>query len=168
MKTLNEIIDIIEAYATDHKQVNTFAFGSIDKIDNLQVTYPLIWVSPTDGFIRKSVNQQRNQQMKKNRRGLNILFLDLVQPNFDEDILGTNEREVYSDQEQIMIDLVLYIQNDPTLKAANINIPEDITTAPVHEKFKDIVSGWRMSLLIEEPITRAYCSAPVDGIATVV
>ena len=46
MKTLTNILDDLEQFATDHLQINSFGIGHPDDISTKDRIYPIMWVTP--------------------------------------------------------------------------------------------------------------------------
>lgn len=42
---LKQIIEDLEVFATDHKQINDFGFGQVSEISTNDHEYPMMWVS---------------------------------------------------------------------------------------------------------------------------
>jgi len=127
LKTLNQIIQKIQANASAHAQIKYVGFGDEWEIDTQQLRYPLFWSNIQNSTINgKTLN-------------LSFVFLvfDIVQ-NGEQD-----EQEVLSDTLSIMNDLIAELQN-----VQEIELDESINLQPFTENFGDKVSGWRADVSV--------------------
>jgi len=151
--TYNQIIKILNDWATAHYQVNEFGNGDLwEAIEHDQMTdfkYPLMWVQ----------DQPSNYSSGEVELIFRVYFMNLV--NKDE----SNENEVLSDMLLLCNDLLAwwekqedYIQITPN-RQTNIN--------SFTEKFQDELAGWYIDLKLQIPIRYDKCSIPMDGMTPI-
>lgn len=143
-KSFNEVVGMFEDACNSHLAINTFAFGTLDKLDatSQNVIYPYIFLRPLS-----SVGLQGNI------RQLTFEMYSLDVPKLTEsDYLG-----VMSDTEQYVYDLVSYFSNGAYQQEMYVNLQNII---PVNEAFNDRVFGWVATLTYNEEGVYNFCDFP--------
>ena len=146
MLTYNQIIKIIQDFATNHFQINEFGNGDLwEVVESNQLTgfnYPLLWVQ--DDGATTSANRITHS--------FKVLCMDLVHK--DE----SNENEVKSDTQLILYDLSAYLDKSIT---SQMVIERTSSMVSFTERFGDEVTGWAMTIKISQPFTYDRCSVPM-------
>lgn len=151
MKTFEQVVKSFEAACNAHLAINTFNYGTIDKLDTSiqNVRYPYIFLRPitSTGFILDG----------NGRSGVRSLTFELysldVPKQTDSDYLG-----VMSDTEQYIYDILGWFnfrgtsQQEEWCTLANI--------APVNEAFQDRTFGFVATLDYNESAILNYCNYP--------
>lgn len=143
-RDFTDVVGLFESACDAHLAINTFKFGTIDKLDaSLQnVIYPYIFLRPLS-----SVGLQGNV------RQLTFEMYSLDIPKLTEsDYLG-----VMSDTEQYVYDLISYFSLGTYQQELFVNL-QNIT--PVNEAFNDRTYGWVATLTYNEEGVYNYCDFP--------
>lgn len=146
MKTRNQIREIFSDFASAHLQIEQFGYGEEFEQQAVEgVSYPLLWVVP--------VQSQLNGV--DYNRGYRLIVADRVRK--DE----TDEIEVESDTELILLDALAYIykyaqQNDLDLLDGN-------TLVPFWEKWSDEVTGHYADIQIQDYFDFNSCDLPISN-----
>lgn len=144
MKTLNQIKNILETIATNHKQINSFGFGDIWEYDIKKFTHPIMWRELKGASVDASV--------KRITINFSFWFMDLV--NKDE----RNELDVLSDQLLIATDVISTLglpeYDDDFIISEQSNM-ENFT-----EKEDTEVSGWKVDVSFQIPFLQDTCNIP--------
>lgn len=150
-RAFNEVVGLFETACNSHLAINTFKFGTIDKLDSsLQnVVYPYIFLRPLS-----SLGLQQNPNGRSaGVRTLTFEMYSLDIPKLTEsDYLG-----VMSDTEQYVYDLVSYFTLGSNQQDLYVNL-QNIT--PVNEAFNDRVYGWVSTIVYTEEGVYNYCDFP--------
>jgi hypothetical protein len=146
MITRRKLKELFKNIAESHKQINSFGWGDVPEILARQDhIYPLMMVTPSD-----VINE--DGQVRHN-------YIISVADRLKKDI--SNQVDVDSDTQQIMVDLIAIFYNIDYLNLS-VEIPLNITP------FKNIdpqdVIGWygTFSLIVDENYD--YCAVPTDPI----
>jgi len=154
--TLNSIIDKFQTFSEDHGQINDFIFGTPQ--DSNDRDYPLLNVTlETPSYVvqgDRSLTPQMSLTFKLIDR---IITFD----NNDNGYRSTNQGDIYSDNFQIMIDLVQYIKNNLSNPYGIVLRSEDLVTIdPIQQINEDDVCGWEMDL----QLTVKYLNCEIPNI----
>lgn len=150
MRTFKDIVDIFQAACTAHKGVNTFYWGTLDKLDSTSqnVKYNYVFLRPlaSTGLVLNANGQAATHSLT-----FELYSLDV--PKLTE----SDYLQVMSDTEIVIYDLISYFnlgQNQQNLWC-NLN-----TIVPVNEAFNDRVYGWVATITVNEPGILDYCIFP--------
>jgi len=144
--TLNQLIGYFEAFADAHGQLKDFGYGSTSEISTSdQMKFPYLWVTNASS---STVEITRNKTVTP---VLSFQFLILDQWNNQSNYRDTNglnsnnTGEVMSDNQQICLDIINYINN--TLNKEGIVIPDSsYTLEPIEDDTTDKAYGWMLTL----------------------
>ena len=140
--TVNQIIAIFEDIATNHAQINSFAYGQAYDIDaQTIVNPPLLWV-----WVQPS---------KMGERTITYVFRAWIMDIVNAEGTGTQQDEVQSDTSSILWDIAVLLRDTYDMQ---VNFPIDIT--PFTEAFNSRFSGWFADYTIEVPRQFGACDAP--------
>ena len=150
MKTFEQVVNIFENACNAHLAINTFQFGTLDKLDSStqNVRYPYIFLRPitSQGMII-------DPNGRSGSRGLTfeLYSLDIPQQT-DSDYLS-----VMSDTEQYIYDIISWVnygllQQDAFITLNNI--------APVNEAFMDRCYGFVATIDYTEQAILDFCNYP--------
>lgn len=141
--TYTDILAEIREFFAQHLLVNSFIDGQLYDFQAKDNVYSAVVLVPTPSQIQ---NTQLNL-------ALDLYFVDRI----NED--GSNTRDVYNDELQIVQDFISYFTNRPN--AWNLS-PENINIEPFEQKFVDILAGWRLSVQVLLPFRKNVCEIPLD------
>ena len=150
MLSLNGIVSLLQYKQQNHAQLSsgTFYFGDPWEFgQNETIKYP---------FFGARLLENNTLAGNLDTTSIEIFFCDLVHK--DE----SNETEVLSDMKQIALDIYSQLRTD--LKddyKANLNDTAQLN--PFTEKFNDMVTGWSITLNIEQFYDRSTCDTPDSG-----
>ena len=148
MKSLNQIIAELEAFATAHYQIHAFGHGDVWEISpqSDRIVYPLLWMIP----------QTATPTLHEVSQTFTVLCMDLV------DSGERNETEVLSDTQRIILDVCTYYRQQ---HAQNYVIEFGGAVTPFTEAHPERVSGNSISITIRQPFDYNACAIPADPIA---
>jgi len=148
--TYNQYIDIFEDIQYRHPQINDFYTGDIKKLgDDKELKYPVLCVYPLATTLE--VGQDNYLTVKVN--SFNIVVGDIVQK--DE----SNQTDILSDCEQIIMDIISEINQDRFYKENGISITvNDIN--PFFERYDDVLSGWVVNINLKSRFHYKPCTSP--------
>jgi hypothetical protein len=143
-KSFGEVVNMFDTACNQHLAINTFAYGTLDKLDSTlqNVIYPYVFLRPLS-----------SQGLQGNIRTLQFELYSIDIPKLTEsDYLG-----VMSDTEQYVYDIVSYfslgsLQQELFVSLTNIT--------PVNEAFSDRVFGWVATISFNEEGVYNYCTFP--------
>jgi hypothetical protein len=149
MLSLNQILTLLADKQSNHAELSsgTFYFGDPWEFGaSNEITYPFMGVTLNNTNLAGNIHTT----------SLQIFFCDLVHK--DE----SNEQNVLSDLQTIALDIYSQVKSDleDYYKAtvSNAATLEDFT-----ERFDDEVSGWQLTLNIEQFYDRSTCETPDSG-----
>lgn len=143
-RSFQEVVGLFEDATTAHLAINTFKYGTLDKLDSsLQnVQYPYIFLRPLS-----------SQGLQDNTRQLQFEMYSLDIPRLTEsDYLG-----VMSDTEQYVYDIISWFSNGVYQQDLFVNL---VNITPVNEAFNDRVYGWVSLITYNEEGVYNYCDYP--------
>lgn len=135
-KTLNNLIAILKYFADQHLMINSFSFGNLEEIANLNETavkYPLLHCQVDSSSIDKNWIYFN----------FNCLMMDIVAK--DE----SNQSEVLSDSAVVLADLYNYLSMSQAFKSEFILVDQTGQLIPFSERFQDEVSGFNLKIQIK-------------------
>ena len=150
IRTYNNIIDRLAAFASGHYMLRGFTHGERANIDiNMVSDYPwmhaeMLSVSPTPGELSYEFE---------------VTFMD--RPS---DIIDPMEqrREAVSDMMMIALDLVAELRNGNTLFGYDVTVGETPSITPQINEFSNYLTGVSLSLNILVPYNWDACDIPAD------
>ena len=150
MRTFKNIIDTFQAACTAHKGVNTFYYGTLDKLDSTSqnVKYNYVFLRP---LTSPGIVVNANGQSGIRRLSFELYSLDV--PRLTESDYLT----VMSDTEFVIYVLISYF-NLGTQQQNSYIVINNIT--PVNEAFNDRVYGWVASIDYVEIGNLDFCLYP--------
>ena len=156
IKTINQILTVLEDVSQRHYQINSYGVGaSFEIAASTEVIYPLLWVNP----ISATMQRGNNNNYAAFEATVNLKMLDLV--NKDE----TNENDVSSDTVQMLQDIITEFCSHPYYRESNFQIVGDVNFTPLDEVSDDETNGWECELLFRTPYVASYCTIPVSEIS---
>jgi len=150
MRTFKNIVDTFEAACNAHLGVNTFYYGTLDKLDSTSqnVKYSYVFLRP---LTSPGIVVNPNGQSGIRRLSFELYSLDI--PRLTE----SDYKQVMSDTEFIIYDLISYFILGTQQQNSYIVI-NNIT--PVNEAFNDRVYGWVASIDYVEQGILDFCLFP--------
>jgi hypothetical protein len=150
IRTYNNIIDRLKAFADGHYMLRAFTHGERANIDiNMVSDYPwmhaeMLSVSPTPGELSYEFE---------------VTFMD--RPS---DIIDPMEqrREAVSDMMMIALDLVAELRNGNTLFGYDVTVGETPSITPQINEFSNYLTGVSLTLNILVPYNWDACDIPAD------
>jgi len=143
-KSFQEVVNTFQDACNAHLAINTFHFGTIDKLDSSSqnVQYPYIFLRPLS-----------SPGLQNNIRTLAFEMYSLDIPKLtDNDVLP-----IMSDTEQYVYDLVSYFRDGANQQTEWIDL---INITPVNEAFNDRTYGWVATINFKEEGVYNYCEFP--------
>ena len=150
MQTFKQIVDLFSAACTAHLGVNTFHYGTLDKLDatTQNVSYNYVFLRPMS-----SPGIQTSANGISGTRSLAFELYSLDVPKLTE----TDYLTVMSNTEQVVYDILSYFNNGSDQQTLYTTLS---TITPVNEAFNDRVFGWVANInVINEGIFN-YCNFP--------
>lgn len=149
MKSLNQIIAELEAFANVHYQIHTFGHGDIWEAtpNSSEIVYPILWLVPTGA----------TTGLREVTTNFTVICMDLVRSGEE------NETEVLSDTLQIILDVVSYYRqqhNQTYIVEFGSNIQ------PFTESHPDMLAGHSITVSIRQPFAYNECAIPFSGAPT--
>jgi hypothetical protein len=140
-----QAVNVIKTFADDHLQINKFDFEFKEQMQNLATlneAYPFLYVVPVASDTVTNVNEF----------DVEIYCVDRLQKD------RTNVNYVISDTNQILNDLVLWLEEGQD----DIEIVGTATQTPINNDLLDYVGGWvlRVRLQVEKI---GLCEIPLGG-----
>lgn len=143
--TYNNIIKVLEDFADNHKQINTFFSGKLADYQANSNIYTSMIVFPSPG----------NFNLTTTIVNLQVYVVDIL----NQDI--SNLDEIRSDTKQIIEDLISYINYNYEQNNIDFGLADgDIALNPHMEKFDDTVAGWSINLALQHESTN-NCDIPI-------
>lgn len=140
--TYNNIIDLFREFASQHTQINSFGYGQISSINQIEnIEYPLLFVSPKDSSINFN-----NLDLS-----LNILLMDKLKDGLE------NEQEIHSDTLSVISDLKVWLGNSAS---DYFNVEDQSPVYPFTERFGDNLGGWTFSCKLNVEWDWNNCTIP--------
>lgn len=150
MRTFKTIVDTFQAACNAHAGVNTFYYGTLDKLDsstqNVQYNYVFLRPLASTGMVINA-----NGQASTHSLTFELYSLDI--PKLTE----SDYLQVMSDTEIIIYDLMAYFNLGASQRNNWINLT---TITPVNEAFNDRVYGWVAEINYQEMAILDYCIFP--------
>lgn len=144
--TLNQIFRDLNTFAEEHGQVGEFLFKDpLELLNDKEANFPVI-----DAVLRPS--RFGGAGPIEVSFTFDFYFMDLVQKDL------SNEQEVLSDQAQIAMDLIAYL-NNPTFDD-KFTVATDGSLVPFYEKGDNEMTGWTLSLIFKVLDLRDRCAIP--------
>ena len=143
MNSLNSIKALFQQIADSHVQIRDFSWGPELLLSSLVETgYPLLHITPTNATVNLNTVSHT----------LAIACVDLVRQDDN-----TMQNEVSSDAQQILVDIKRLLEFGDIEWLALINNPE---LTPIFSDYKDVVTGWRMTLQLDVDLALGSCDIP--------
>lgn len=143
-KSFQEVVNEFQTACNAHLAINTFHFGTIDKLDasSQNIIYPYIFLRPLS-----------SPGLQNNVRSLIFEMYSMDIPKLtDVDVLP-----VMSDTEQYVYDIVSYFRDGANQQTEWVDL-QNIT--PVNEAFNDRTYGWVATLNFQQEGVYNYCEYP--------
>lgn len=143
-RSFQDVVGLFETACNQHLAINTFAYGTIDKLDSTlqNVTYPYVFLRPLS-----------SQGLQNNTRTLQFELYSIDIPKLTEsDYLG-----VMSDTEQYVYDIISFFRDGDYQQELWCDL---VNITPVNEAFNDRVFGWVALVTYNEEGVYNYCDYP--------
>ena len=151
MKTFEQVVNIFRDECNAHLAVNTFQFGTLDKLDSStqNVKYPYIFLRPitSQGMVIDANGRSGTRSLT-----FELYSLDIPQQT-DSDYLG-----VMSDTEQYIYDIIGWVNLGSQQQTEFITLTN---IAPVNEAFMDRCYGFVATLDYTEEGILNFCNYPM-------
>lgn len=162
--THNQIILLLRGFAVAHKQINSMGFGDYndDEGNTLNLNYspddknspvyPMLWADTGNAVV--GLNSNANSQSSNT---YTVWILDKREAD------DRNTDEVLSDTQQILYDLLAFLQN-PQFSDANLfYVDKTVTLIPFRRAdLRDVVTGWSMNIVFRIPYLADRCAIPLN------
>jgi hypothetical protein len=156
MYTHNQIIQLLKSIAINHEQINSIGFGNIyenesdrlliyKKPDTNTPVYPLLWADVKSAKVIKLESQTI----------YTIYMMDIINKD------NSNQNEVLSDMQQVMLDIIAYLQDPAFDELFFVDISS--TMNPFIDNLGDEVAGWQMDLTFRVPYLADRCAIPLTN-----
>lgn len=149
MRTVNQIIDELEAIALDHHFIRSFKEGEMSEVDIQKLAgdkYPICYADISGATIERGVMTY----------SLDILVMDMILPG------QTDAQEQYSDTLRTLIDIV---SNYAQVLSAQSDIDRDVRIElpvecePFTARFDNLLTGWVGTVRLQTGNTLDLCAA---------
>lgn len=141
--TVTNIVDLIETFATNHKQISTFYFGRLpDSQSEQDIVYPSLLAELLPCPIEEQVE----------RFVFKFYILDLSTHN------RTNEKDSLSDTKLIGMDLIAYFRQ--TVFSNSLSVDTNVTMNPLIGAMDDLCNGWEFDLTFKQKLDLDVCQIP--------
>ncbi len=141
-RTFKQIIDDLELFATNHKQINSFGFGNADNITNKDQVYPMMWVQSIPSTTGNMVDLT-----------FEIYLIDLLKQD------KVNLVDVLSDTLLMGNDVVAKYFDDEDEYDFTLN-EDGVVITPFEAEFDDFTAGWIFEVNIEIQNDLNDCEIP--------
>lgn len=142
MITYNNIINAFATFASEHSQINSFGYGSIEDVGATQVKqYPYLFVSPKSSILGDAYATLK----------FNILLMDKLKED------NTNEQEIHSDVLSIIGDFRSWLDRS---SYSEFSVTEQNNIYPFSQRFGDYVAGWTYELELKTEMINGLCNIP--------
>jgi len=150
MQTFKQIVELFQTACTPHLGVNTFYWGTLDKLDSTtqNVAYNYVFLRPMS-----SPGIQLSANGISGTRSLAFELYSLDVPKLTESDYLT----IMSNTEQIIYDILSYFNNGAVQQTMYTTLA-NIT--PVNEAFNDRVYGWVANINLINAGVLNYCNFP--------
>lgn len=143
MYTLNNIVDLIKGFVTNHKQIKNFYFGQLtDTEPENEIIFPCL-------FMRLDPNPLSERQ---DNTKCTLFFLDRIAKD------RSNEVEVYSDTKLMAIDFISYFRQTQFNNC--LTLDTDILLTPAVDAEDDELAGWELPANIRQFLDLDVCQIP--------
>ena len=150
MVTINQLLNNLEQFATNHGEINSFGKGELYDLATSGTTrYPLLWVDVANNGIQGDLIQYN----------LDCYVVDRLQKG------NNNWGLVYSALQNVGADVVSFFL-DPSY-FPHIRVQQSVTFEPVRYEFRDDeLAGWKFTLTFEQFFDQNRCAIPQSGAYT--
>ena len=150
MQTFKQIVTSFQAAATAHLGVNTFYYGTLDKLDSTtqNVAYSYVFLRPLS-----SPGIVLNPNGISGTRNLAFELYSLDVPKLTE----VDYLQVMSNTEQVIYDILSYFNNGADQQNTYCLLS---AITPVNEAFNDRVYGWVANINVINVGVLNYCDFP--------
>lgn len=140
--TLNQIIQLLNTFQSNHQQLNSFGCGLIEEIGATKdLVYPIMWI----------ISHPARYSGKEVAYGMQIIFADLL----TED--KSNELEAQSDMQSVALDLCAFLKDNPDL---DVTIDDNSTIDHFTERLGDFTTGVLLGFNLRDPFPLDRCVIP--------
>lgn len=150
--THNQFIKLFRDIATNHKDINTFGDGDIEKYTKNEISSSkgqTLWVNVKPKTIGETTQ----------KKVYTFWIMDIVNEDF------SNEAEVISDTERTFEDIIAILRslyyNDFFM------LDETITVEPFAERYATKVAGWVADITFKELFEADACQANISAAPTI-
>lgn len=147
MLTLNNIVNEIRTFATNHEQINSFQWSTVVNVGDEAPVYPLL----------VSELSETSAEFDENADAYFIDFSILGKPNLVDEYTST--LETLSDTKLIANDLVSYFKRHDFGVKFKIDLP--VQMQALERIGTDSISGWTFTLKITLPQGIDNCTIPI-------
>lgn len=142
--TINELVKLMNNFATNHDMINDFGFGNTWEIGtSRQMLFPWMWATVQPSSVVLNGNKSQLPQVS-----FSIIFADKLNDNPNvNDVNGedsNNGQEILSDCFQYAQDFIQYILSE--WGQYGVNIIDSPTITPVWDETTDKVNGWALDI----------------------
>lgn len=146
--TLNNIVDLIEAFRSSHLQLKSFYFGRLpDSTSEQDIEFPTLLAELQPSPISENGGNGEETFVFK------FYVLDRADHN------RANEKDTLSDCKLIANDLVAYFKL--TSFTNNLTINVNLTMNPLIGALDDLCNGWEFDVFFKQPLNLNKCSIPI-------
>ena len=148
MTTLENVVDAFETYAINHRQINGFGFGPINKLNSSELQFPLIWLHEIPSNSTNSLTTL----------SFEVYIIDLEEQGQDWRVL----KQIQSNMRIIGQDTISQFWTDIDDELGFDLDEENVQYSPFSGKFDHYTAGYIQTINIKY-INEINCSnIPVD------
>lgn len=152
MRSLNQIFDVLNDFADNHYQINSFNRGDVNDIgfnnDSYKnFNYPMMWVQDPSLSISG----------KDDVLNFSILFCDIEYPD------KKTQQEILSDMLEVGRDLISYLYDINLTGGFEFTIDRTVSAEPFLESYEDNLTGYIFTIALRQAFTYDRCQIPLDG-----
>jgi hypothetical protein len=145
MRTFLEIVNKFESAANYHTYIQSFGFGSLDKLnDKINQPYPLAWLRP--------MTSQGITAFGSRTLSFELYILDIPK------VTDTDYTQILSDSERVMYDFYTYFYDGQDQQNYTVTLTQLV---PLNEAFQDRMAGWVSTFDVQTKTDGlTYCNIP--------
>jgi hypothetical protein len=145
MRTFKEIVDKFEAAANYHLYIQSFGFGSLDRLnDTINQPFPIAWLRPMSS---PGITAFGSRTLT-----FELYILDIPKQT------DTDYIQILSDTERVVYDFYTYFYDGQDQQNYTLTMSQCV---PLNEAFQDRMAGWVATFDIQTKTDGlTYCNIP--------
>ena len=153
ISTYNNIISVFKDIQQRSYELKTFKVGDQWEEDANTVSYPMLVINPTGGFMERGDNGYSTFEIS-----MDVIICDLVYKGEE------NETEVVSNTLQMIKDIIVQFNQHPYYNNSRFDIVGDLDFETFTERNDDEVTGWQVLMVLRTPVIDTFCGIPTADI----